>query len=156
LRGYATADSNTDSLHEAHPELKGFYGAEGGLTEALEVILAAEPPPAVLLLAASGQGIEEVCTALKGDARLPESGVVVILGDNRGLSTEDEAVIKAVVARRGAALHTASLGQDVLFASHTIVLLHHYLDRLLHSCQVKPPREYSTAKSRTSWNNWQR
>ena len=37
-------------------------------------------------------------------------------------------------------VRTVSLGSDVLFASHAIVLVHHYLDRALHSCLVRPPR----------------
>ena len=31
----------------------------------------------------------------------------------------------------------------MLFASHAIVLVHHYLDRLAHSCLQRPPREYA-------------
>ena len=60
----------------------------------------------------------------------------------------------APAGKSGAVLRTVSLGNDVLFASHTIVIMHHYLDKILHSCVVKPPRQY--AAKRTSWNNWKR
>ena len=153
--GGGSASSNSDPLHQEHPELKGIYSEDGSLKAALEKMLACEPPPAVLLLAASGLPIEEVCVKMSSDSSVQQSGVCVVLGDNRGLSQEDEADILAAVKRRGASLHTVSLGADVLFASHSIVLLHHYLDKGIHSCKVKPPREMA-ASARTSFKNWKR
>ena len=65
---------------------------------------------------------------------------MVLLGDDRGLSSDEERQVLHEASARGSEVRRVSLGEDVLFASHSIVLVHHYLDRALHSCQVRPPR----------------
>lgn len=106
--------------------------------------------PAVVVLSQSGQPIETLCESL-ASTPLP-GGVVVVLGDDRGMSEEDEAAIQAQVrviafphgsprhtrgphpltrwerpctqaAARGSQLHRVCLGGDALFASHCIVLV---------------------------------
>jgi hypothetical protein len=106
--------------------------------------------PAVVVLSQSGQPIERLCESL-ASTPLP-AGVVVVLGDDRGMSEEDEAAIQATVraiasshgslrhtrnrnpltrwergctqaAARGSQLHRVCLGGDALFASHCIVLV---------------------------------
>ena len=56
--------------------------------------------------------------------------------------------MRAVAAAAGARVRAVSLGGDMLFASHAIVLVHHYLDRLAHSCLARPPREYARGGGR--------
>mmetsp|Transcript_3080 Transcript_3080/g.5224 ORF Transcript_3080/g.5224 Transcript_3080/m.5224 type:complete len:104 (-) Transcript_3080:45-356(-) len=59
------------------------------------------------------------------------------------MSSEDEAAVELAAAKRGAVVYRVCLGGDVLFASHCIVLVNHYLDKLVHSCHLRPHREYS-------------
>ena len=63
----------------------------------------------------------------------------------RGRAQSD---ILAAAAKRGSAVRTISLGNEMLFASHAIVLVHHYLDRLLHSCELPPPRAYARSSGK--------
>ena len=65
-----------------------------------------------------------------------------MLGDDRGLTVEDEAEIE----RRNseAVVFRVSLGRDVLFTNQCVVLVNHYLDRILHSCAIRPPRKMRT------------
>jgi hypothetical protein len=105
-------------------------------------------PPLLLLLSTKGTFIGDLCRELAdGDGAhvpaMPSSGVVVLLGDDRGLSDDEERRVQAVATARGSQVRAVSLGPDVLFASHAIVLVHHYLDNYLHSCHVRPPREYT-------------
>ena len=69
-------------------------------------------------------------------------GVVVLLGDDRGLEPDEEREVLAEAAARGSAVHRVSLGSNTLFASHAIVLVHHYLDRHVHDCVLRQPRAY--------------
>ena len=108
--------------------------------ESLDTATTGRAPPILLLLTAGGEFLGDLCTELAAAAQ-PPSGVVVLLGDDRGLSDAEEREVLRLAAARGAPVRRASLGEDVLFASHAIVLVHHYLDRALHSCAVKPPRE---------------
>ena len=116
------------------------------------------PPPLLLLLSATGDFISDVVTeelllrqpggAEGREGALPASSVVVVLGDDRGLEAEEERQVRAVAATAGARVRAVSLGGDMLFASHAIVLVHHYLDRLAHSCLARPPREYARGGGR--------
>ena len=74
--------------------------------------------------------------------------MIVVLGDDRGLEAEEERQVRAVAASAGARVRAVSLGADMLFASHAIVLVHHYLDRLAHSCLARTPREYARGGGR--------
>ena len=68
----------------------------------------------------------------------PLRDMVVSLGDNVGLTAEDEAVARRVGAEAGGGgpVLAASLGSGCLLASHCVVILHHYLDAY-HEC---PPQ----------------
>ena len=122
-------------------------------------------PPLLLLLSATGDFISDVVTeellqqpggaerAEGAEGRppngaLPASSVIVVLGDDRGLEAEEERQVRAVAASAGARVRAVSLGADMLFASHAIVLVHHYLDRLAHSCLARTPREYARGGGR--------
>jgi tRNA pseudouridine-54 N-methylase len=121
-------------------ETRGLLTSDGSWLDALRSSLAAPAsPPLLLLLNADGQFIGELCDELATASKAP-AGVVVLLGDDRGLSASEEHDVLQLAAQRGADVRRVSLGQDVLFASHSIVLVHHYLDRTLHSCAVRPPR----------------
>ena len=123
-------------------ELRGFSSVEGDTLDAVRRAIA-QPgaPPMLMVLAAGGEFIGDLCTriAARGPAN-PLSGVVVLLGDDRGLTEREEEQLLSLAAARGSEVCRVSLGEDILFASHSIVLVHHYLDRALHSCFVRPPR----------------
>jgi hypothetical protein len=132
-------------------ETRGLSSAEGDLMVCVRKALD-QPgePPMLLLLSASGVFIGDLCAELASSAafRAAPSGVVVLLGDDRGLDEEEERRVRAEATARGSAVRSVSLGSDVLFASHAIVLVHHYLDRHLHSCLIRPPREYARGGGR--------
>ena len=135
-------------------ERRGLASRAGDLLDALELSLAPQPLPAstaatlatarsapvLLLLNAAGQFIGDLCQSLATDPAGPPSSVVVLLGDDRGLSEVEERRVRGLAAKAGAVVHTCSLGGETLFASHSIVIVHHYLDRVLHSCATRPPR----------------
>jgi hypothetical protein len=70
-----------------------------------------------------------------------ENGVVILLGDNRGLNAEEEEGLVKMEQEGVATVVKVSLGPTPLLASQCIVLVHHYLDRLAHCCR---PREQVT------------
>jgi hypothetical protein len=109
-------------------------------------------PPTLFLLSATGTFIGDACADMLAAARANPAdraagavpaGVVVLLGDDRGLTAKEEAEIHAAAEELGCNVRSVSLGNDMLLASHAIVLVHHYLDRNLHSCQLPPSRNYS-------------
>jgi len=116
-------------------------------------LLHMSPQPPVMpcvspeFLSAQGEDVAEVFQRWsqqeKGHHPLA-GGVVVIIGDDRGMSKDDEDLITKKVEAKSGKIQKISLGGDVLFASHCIVLLNHYLDKMLHSCKSRPHREYST------------
>jgi tRNA pseudouridine-54 N-methylase len=117
------------------------------------------PPPIVFILDANGEDIEKCCSRLAaaaaagtherstismsddGPIQIGERGVVVLLGDDRGLHEEDEVMAERVAKECGAPVMRVSLGRSVLFAIHSIVLVHHYLDKYLHTCKAKAARD---------------
>lgn len=115
-----------------------FVGGWVGVCDA-DASLCPPPPSFSLQLNAEGTFIGDLCTELTA-AATPPSAIVVLLGDDRGLTEAEEGTVKTLASQRGTAIRRVSLGADVLFASHSIVLVHHYLDRYLHSCHVRPPR----------------
>ena len=132
------------------PEQKGFALKEGGVLPALELAMeqAADEEVAVLLLdsTSAAQPVEKFCAELVGSRKPPQS-LIVLLGDDRGLSAETEAAVEQTVLSGGGKLHRVSLGGDVLFASHCIVLVQHYLDKFVHKCTSREPRKYASAQT---------
>jgi len=92
--------------------------------------------------AATGEFIEDVCLKILQGGNvlrdLKTCGIIMVLGDDRGLSQENESVI--VKTTPATHLFRVSLGPDILFACHCVTLLHHYLDKCLHNCLLRPPR----------------
>jgi len=130
---------------------RGVEGSDCGFADALEGLLAGGP--LVFLLAggastggaeALGESIESLAPRVRADGdaaeRLARRGLVCVLGDDRGLTPAHEALVRDVAARHGAPLHCVSLGPDVLFTSHCVVLLNHALDAHMHRCAVAAPR----------------
>jgi len=54
-----------------------------------------------------------------------------------------------LAAAAAAPIFRVSLGPVVLFASHSIVLLHHYLDKHAHACKLRTPRDLLARKGVT-------
>lgn len=106
------------------------------------------PPPALLVLDGAGEPLHAACARLlaTGGAR---GGVVAVVGDDRGLTADEEEAIGRAAARRGCAVCRVSLGGRTLFASHSIVLLQNGLDSALHTCAPRPTRDYSKATRTT-------
>lgn len=124
---------------------RGFYSFPGNPLEVVKGILDGQgdsPRPAAMLLTAAGKPIEKVLSKLAGTGALA-GGLIVLLGDDRGLTEADEESVSAVVKAYGGKLSRVSLGGDVLFASHSIVLVNHYLDKLVHSCELRASRHYN-------------
>ena len=99
---------------------------------------------------ATGEDIEHVCNKIQKDEemllRLRKNGILCVLGDDRGLTPEDEREIEAPFFKhkefhKKSGIFHVSLGPDVLFTNQCVVLLNHYLDKCLHSCDVKAPRK---------------
>jgi len=131
---------------------RGFYAWSGGFLDAARRLLEAPAPrPAVVLLTADGKPIERVIERLVGADGALAGGVLVLLGDDRGLEEADELELRALVKETGGGgrapgagkVLRASLGGDVLFASHSIVLVNHYLDKFAHSCELREARSYA-------------
>lgn len=154
-----------DEARYSASDKRGFLRSDGGVEEALHAALRGRvPAPAVLMLHAQGEHIDAVCARLapivgaSGADPAPRGcfapvaadahtgGVVVVLGDDRGLMPQDEAMVARVAAEHGAPVFPVSLGPVVLFASHSIVLLNHYLDKLLHACALRTPRDMLVKK----------
>ncbi len=85
------------------------------------------------MLAANAPFVDEVLAA-HGPA-MAAHGVVVVLGDNRGLTAAELATVTQEAAARGLPLLPVSLGATPLLASHCLVLIHHYLDQRVHCCE---------------------
>lgn len=99
---------------------------------------------AALFLAADGTPIAEACRELQKGPRL--TGVVAVVGDDRGILDEEYLALMCLAERKGAEVLRVSLGGTTLLASHTIVILHHYLDEYLHRCEVAQGREYALSR----------
>jgi len=94
---------------------------------------AAGVPPVLLLLDEAAPLIDTVAAGWREHVA---GGVVIVLGDNRGLSADEEAFCDSLEAAGDARVVRVSLGPVPLLASQCIVLLHHYLDRLAHTCDL--------------------
>ena len=127
-----------------HPDrsVRGFRLMEGaGLEAALReaLTLAREGGTAAPLLILE-QGAPPLADVLQGACFSAAAlrDLVVVLGDDIGLSEEESAMARRVGAEAagGGPVLGASFGTGALLASHCIVLLHHYLDGR-HDC---PPQ----------------
>jgi len=158
-------DIDGDIRSWSQSSTRGFYSYSGGVAEAARRLLTAKPllngapRPKVMVLTKDGKPIEDVIEKLlrqaEGDENLKApkdiskpppgplaGGVIFFLGDDRGLPEADEAAIKDLVKETGAGkVLRVSLGGDVLLASHSIVLVNHYLDKLAHSCELREARK---------------
>ena len=119
-------------------ELRGFSTWRGGLAstlvEALRQARDEGTHAPVLLLCVGAPPLSRVLDehiACNGPLR----DLLVVLGDDIGLSAAEEAEVERVGAEAsgGGDVLRASLGSGCLLASHCIVLVHHYLDAL-HEC----------------------
>lgn len=119
-------------------ELSGFRVLRGGLREATRealglareggtraplLLLVQDAPPLPSVLAEHGASLDDL---------------VVVLGDDIGISADELEVARRVGAEAGGGgpLLRASLGAGCLLASQCIVILHHYLDAL-HDCPAR-------------------
>ena len=133
----AAADTATPHAALAR-ELRGFSTHSGGLgdalTEALRQAREGDTKAPMLLLCQHAPPLEQ---ALDDFVRTygPLRDVVVVLGDDIGLSAAEEGDAERVgaAAAGGGPVFRASLGRGSLLASHCIVLVHHYLD-MRHEC----------------------
>merc|ERR1719468_6909 len=97
----------------------------------------------LMLLTEDGMPIRKVCKQLGQGP--PLAGVVVLLGDDRGLPAEEADAMARLAEKSGAEVQRVSLGGTTLLASHAIVILHHYLDEYIHRCKVPRPRDYGSS-----------
>lgn len=88
--------------------------------------------PVLLLLTEDAPFIEDVMQ--EHSRQIQAGGVIVLLGDNRGLTAEEETMCCKLVESHGVTLARSSMGSVSLLASHCIVLVHHYLDGCVHTC----------------------
>ena len=102
------------------------------VAEAASVSSTSIGPPLVLILDEAAPLIDDPAADWRGRTG---GGVVVLLGDNRGLDISEEAIATKLEENGKAVVRRVSLGPVPLLGSHCIVLLHHYLDKLAHTCQ---------------------
>jgi tRNA pseudouridine-54 N-methylase len=153
--GHASAAA-LDAAGYSASRLRGLEWREGGALPTLLAALrapaacAAAGPPCLLVLDNEGEPVEAVCARLcgQGGAR-PAGSVVVVVGDDRGLTADENAAVLAAAREVGARVERVTLGREVLFASHCVVLLNHYLDKLWHGCEWPQGRRYSTSTRTT-------
>lgn len=98
----------------------------------------------MLLLDADGEPIGEVLKQIRRAGAV--QGVVVLVGDHRGFSSQDIAGYEKVALSAGADVVRASLGGTTLLGSHAIVILQHYLDEHMHRCEVAKQVDYSRGR----------
>lgn len=97
---------------------------------------------------AVGEPIEEVLEQIKkNNCKKPGThsdsnrlNILSIIGDDRGLTPDDEKLVEKICSESGAKLYHVCLGSEVLFACHCVLLVNHYLDKVLHTCPAPPPR----------------
>eukprot|EP00039_Didymoeca_costata_P014858 m.245690 g.245690 ORF g.245690 m.245690 type:complete len:348 (-) comp16109_c1_seq15:13-1056(-) len=77
------------------------------------------------------------------------NGVITLLGDNRGLNESEEAMLDSLQEEGFAKVVKISLGPTPLLASQCIVLMHHYLDKLVHTCIPRKAADVMTTGVRT-------
>ncbi len=100
----------------------------------------------MIKLTPDGVPIDTYLRSLKAqDGTITVREMIVMLGDDRGLSEADLKSYEETAADFGVPITPVSLGGAMLLASHCIVLVQHYIDVILHTCPAKlwerPPRE---------------
>mmetsp|Transcript_86290 Transcript_86290/g.105878 ORF Transcript_86290/g.105878 Transcript_86290/m.105878 type:complete len:127 (+) Transcript_86290:2-382(+) len=98
----------------------------------------------MLLLDADGEPIAEVLKQIRRSGAV--QGVVVLVGDHRGFSSDDIVGYEKVALSAGADVVRASLGGTTLLGSHAIVILQHYLDEHMHRCEVAKQVDYGRGR----------
>jgi len=143
LEGKSSLEDKDDGLESVEPHLsdydvRGFRYSRGGFDDALSqaLTLAREDGTRapVLLLMQGAPPLQQVLEEYHATSP-PLRDVVVVLGDDIGMSEEEVSMVKRSgeeVAGGGRVL-CASLGSGALLASHCIVILHHYFDQI-HDC----------------------
>jgi tRNA pseudouridine-54 N-methylase len=71
-----------------------------------------------------------------GGAHLPPTALIILLGDNEGLTGEHEAEAERALRACGVPVARASLGPTELLASQAITILHYELDRAVGGSAV--------------------
>jgi hypothetical protein len=133
LSGVSASNGNfSDALnHSIHRSLawRTADQDQGTISFAQDQIIFAGP--VVLVLNERGKSVSLVLA--EEEEHIRQSGVIVVLGDNNGLTNTEQESVEAVASTRRARVREVSLGPVPLLASHCIVLMHHYLDQL-HVC----------------------
>lgn len=99
--------------------------------------------PVILILQEGAQPLSSVLDSLMGADALqsgPPSSVITVLGDDAGLTPEQQAVAAAAADSAGVQLLYASLGPMQLLASQCITLVHHYLDLAVGPSNMQKPK----------------
>ena len=125
-------------------DLRGFRTLDGGFAVALERSLArdgrTEAP--LLLMEQGAPPLARVLREHVGGRSTALRDMVVVCGDDRGLTDDEVALVHRLGASAGGGgpVLCASLGSGCLMASQVIVLVNHYLDAI-HDCpsQLWPP-----------------
>lgn len=131
---------------------RGFRVSDGTTEDALREMMASNEraggaPPLLIMLDANGTPIEEACrqmTAAAKRGKAPASrgcGVVVLLGDDRGLHEDDERMAERVAQEAGSSVLRVSLGKNSLFSIHSIMIVNWVMDTHMHSCKLKAARD---------------
>ena len=134
-------------------ERKGFRLLPGGFVDALAEALALARAPddggsaaAPLLILA--EGAPPLADVLRGHGPLED--LVVVLGDDVGLSDDEVAAATRLGEAHGGRVLAASLGPVALLASQCITLVHWHLDAI-HACPAHlwaPPEQRSRVSNR--------
>lgn len=135
-----------DARSYSQSALRGIDWSHGGMLPALRSALSLAPPPGppvVLFLESSAPPVDTI------PAMTSAAGIVVVVGDDRGLPPDEKQTLVAAAEEAGAVVMAASIGAEVLFASHAIVVVNHYLDKL-HVCTRRQPRDYRTDFNRAN------
>lgn len=159
IEGGGPPDPEEDPVGWSASEFRGIEVRKRGLLKALraairgaalkgEMTAACSPRVAVLILDPDGIPIAKACEGLA--QREPLVGIIAIIGDDRGLEPESMQNLATAAESLGAEVIRVSLGSTTLLASHVIVLLHHYLDEMVHRCTNSEPRDYGLGASRRS------
>jgi len=140
--GAQAPDPETDPVAWSASELRGLEALARTKNKALKAALRGADGSRVvlMLLTEDGTPIKKVCMQMRQGP--PLAGVVVVLGDDRGLPAEEADAMAMLAEKGGAEVQRVSLGGTTLLASHAIVILHHYLDEYVHRCKVSRPRDY--------------
>eukprot|EP00051_Salpingoeca_urceolata_P020030 m.297204 g.297204 ORF g.297204 m.297204 type:complete len:201 (-) comp19526_c1_seq2:150-752(-) len=135
------------------------HGFPQAVTQACEAVaLDRGRLPVVLVLSEDGAPVDSVLSEHSDAIRA--GGIVTVLGDNRGLNSDEEHMVDALIHVHASAVVKASFGPVPLLASHCIVLTHHYLDRCVHACRptelavCTPESNLRTRQRASTFDTW--